>query len=127
MGYFIGAYGWQTMQGWFFQYVPGVNPDSFEAIQALFLRWDFWAVFGAGLTPLPYKLFTISSGVFGVNLGVFLFASFLSRGLRFFVEAALIHKFGPPIARTIDKYFDLLAILFLALLVGGFVFIEFVR
>jgi membrane protein YqaA with SNARE-associated domain len=127
IGFAIGAYGWQAMQGWFFQYVPGVSPESFASVQALFLRWDFWAVFGAGLTPLPYKVFTISSGVFGVNLGVFILASVLSRGLRFFLEAALIHKFGPPIARTIDKYFDFLAVLFLILLIGGFVLIEFVR
>lgn len=127
IGYAIGAYGWQAMQDWFFQYVPGVDAESFGTVQALFLRWDFWAVFGAGLTPLPYKVFTISSGVFGVNLGVFIIASVLSRGLRFFIEAALIHKFGPPIARTIDKYFDFLAVLFLILLIGGFVLIEFVR
>jgi membrane protein YqaA with SNARE-associated domain len=127
IGYGIGAYGWQALEGWFFQYVPGVDAESFAAVQGLFLRWDFWAVFAAGLTPLPYKVFTISSGVFGVTLGVFVVASALSRGLRFFAEAGLIYKFGAPIARAIDKYFDFLAFLFLLLLIGGFVLIEFVR
>jgi membrane protein YqaA with SNARE-associated domain len=126
VGYFLGAFAWDVLQEPFYRYVPGVSPEAFASVQDLFLKYDFWAVFLAGLTPLPYKVFTISSGVFGVNLAVFVVASFLSRGLRFFVEAALIHRFGAPMARFIDKYFDLLAVLFAVLLVAGFFVIEFV-
>ena len=125
IGYGIGAGAWTLLEDWFFLYVPGVSPESFARVQGLYERWDFWAVFLAGLTPIPYKVFTLSSGVFSINFGVFVVASLLSRGLRFFLVAALIYKFGPPITRFIDRYFNLLAILFGALLVGGFVLIEF--
>jgi membrane protein DedA with SNARE-associated domain len=71
-------------------------------------------------------VFTLSSGVFSINFGVFVVASVLSRGLRFFLLAALIRRFGPSIAAFIDRYFDVLAIAFAVLLVGGFIVIEFV-
>ncbi len=125
IGYGIGAGAWHLLQDWFFVYVPGVGPESFARVQGLYDRYDFWAVFLAGLTPIPYKVFTLSSGVFSINFGVFVVASLLSRGLRFFVVAALIYRFGPPITRFIDRYFNLLAIAFGVLLVGGFVLIEF--
>ena len=80
----------------------------------------------AAITPIPYKVFTLSAGVFAVNFPVFVLASVLSRGLRFFLLAALIYRFGPPIARFIDKYFDWLAVAFVVLLVAGFMLIEFV-
>jgi membrane protein YqaA with SNARE-associated domain len=125
IGYAIGAGAWSLLGDWFFTYVPGVSPESFESVQALYDRYDFWAVFLAGLTPIPYKVFTISSGVFSINFGVFVIASLLSRGLRFFVVAGLIYKFGQPITRFIDRYFNLLALAFGILLVGGFFLIEF--
>lgn len=125
IGYGIGAGAWHLMQDWFFAYVPGVGPESFARVQGLYDRYDFWAVFLAGLTPIPYKVFTLSSGVFSINFGVFVIASVLSRGLRFFIVAGLILRFGPPITRFIDRYFNLLAIAFGVLLVGGFVLIEF--
>ena len=125
IGYGIGAGAWHLLQDWFFTYVPGVGPESFARVQDLYDRYDFWAVFLAGLTPIPYKVFTLSSGVFSINFGVFVIASLLSRGLRFFVVAALIYRYGPPITRFIDRYFNLLAIAFGVLLVGGFVLIEF--
>jgi membrane protein YqaA with SNARE-associated domain len=124
IGYGIGAMSWDLMGGFFFDHVPGVSPEAFERVRALFLRWDFWAVFFAGLTPIPYKVFTLSSGVFGVNFPVFVLASFLSRGLRFFIVAGLIYRFGQPIAGFIDRYFNLLMWAFGILLVGGFLVIE---
>ena len=123
-GYAIGAGAWQLVGPWFFSYVPGVTPEAFAKVQGLYDQYDFWAVFLAGLTPIPYKVFTLSSGVFEINFGVFVVASALSRGLRFFAVAALIYRFGPPIARFIDKYFDLLAIAFGVLLVAGFVVVK---
>jgi membrane protein YqaA with SNARE-associated domain len=125
IGYGIGAGAWSLVQDWFFQYVPGVSPEAFARVQGLYDRWDFWAVFLAGLTPIPYKVFTLSAGVFSINFGVFVLASVLSRGLRFFVVAGLIYRFGRPIARFIDKYFDLLAAAFGVLIVAGFLVIEF--
>lgn len=126
IGYGIGFGTWNLVGDWFFTWVPGVSPEAFGEVQALYDRWDFWAVFLAGLTPIPYKVFTLSSGVFAINFGIFAVASVLSRGLRFFLVAGLIYRFGPPIARFIDRYFDLLAWVFGILLVGGFVVIELV-
>lgn len=126
IGYGIGAGAWTLVQDWFFAYVPGVSEASFARVQGLYERYDFWAVFLAGLTPIPYKVFTLSSGVFAINFGVFVVASILSRGLRFFIVAGLIYRFGPPIADFIDRYFDRLAWLFGILLVGGFLVIELV-
>ena len=125
IGYFLGAGAWQALEGFFYAYVPGVTPDAFEGIRAFYDKWDFWAVFLAGLTPIPYKVFTLSAGVFSINFPVFVLASILSRGLRFFAEAALIYHYGPPITRFIDRYFNLLAGLFGILLVVGFMVIEF--
>ena len=126
IGYGIGAGAWHLTQEWFFTYVPGVDAESFARVQSLYDQYDFWAVFLAGLTPIPYKVFTLSAGVFSVNFAVFVIASVLSRGLRFFVIAGLIHRYGRSIAAFIDRYFDLLALAFGALLVGGFLLIEFV-
>jgi membrane protein YqaA with SNARE-associated domain len=126
IGYGLGAGLWHVAEGWFYAYVPGVTPEAFLRVQALYDRYDFWAVFLAGLTPIPYKVFTLSAGVFQVNFLVFVVASVLSRGLRFFVVAGLIYRFGRPIARFIDRYFDWLALGFGVLLVAGFVLIEFV-
>jgi membrane protein YqaA with SNARE-associated domain len=124
IGYGIGAGAWHLLQDWFFAYVPGVSPDVFERVQGIYVRWDFWAVFLAGLTPIPYKVFTIAAGVFSINFPVFVIASLLSRGLRFFLLAGLIYKFGVPIKSFIDKYFNVLAWAFGLLLVGGFLLIE---
>ena len=124
-GYGIGYYLWQNTAGeytalanWFFAHV--FTEESFLQVKGLYDEYDFWIVFTAGFTPLPYKLFTISGGLFKIDLVMFFVASIVSRGLRFFLIAGLIWKFGAPIKTFIDKYFNLLAILFTVLLIGGF-------
>jgi membrane protein YqaA with SNARE-associated domain len=126
LGYGIGAVAWGSVSGFFFEYVPGVTPEAFARVQGIYDDWDFWAIFVAGLTPIPYKVFTISAGAFGINFPVFVFASVLSRGLRFFLLAGLIYRFGDSIRSFIDRYFNLLTWVFGILLVLGFVVIEFV-
>jgi membrane protein YqaA with SNARE-associated domain len=126
LGYFLGAVAWQFLGGFFFTYVPGVTPEAFQGLQDFFVRYEFWAVFLAGLTLIPYKVFTLSAGVFGISFPVFVFASVLSRGLRFFLVAGLIYKFGPPISRFIDKYFNRLTWAFGILIVLGFLVVELV-
>lgn len=125
VGYFIGFFLWQNTAGeytalaqFFFDHVFSV--ESFQSVGALYEKYNFWIVFTAGFTPLPYKLFTISGGLFHINFAMFLIASVISRGLRFFLIAALIWKFGAPIKKFIDKYFNLLAIIFTVLLIGSF-------
>lgn len=125
LGYIIGAGAWHVLGDIFFTYVPGVTPEAFLGVQGYYDRYDFWAVFLAGLTPIPYKVFTLSAGVFAINFPVFVLASILSRGLRFFVVAGLIYRFGPPMSRFIDRYFNLLTWVFGALIVLGFMVVKF--
>lgn len=126
LGYGVGAGAWNLLGDFFFNYVPGVTPEAFMGVQGFYNRYDFWAVFLAGLTPIPYKVFTLSAGVFSINFPVFLLASAISRGLRFFLVAGLIYRFGPPISRFIDRYFNILTWAFGALVILGFLVIEFI-
>lgn len=126
IGYGIGVGAWELTGDLFFQYVPGVSPEAFARVQGLYDRYDFWAIFLAGLTPIPYKVFTLSAGVFRIDLGIFLLASVVSRGLRFFLVAGLIYRFGAPISRFIDRWFNLLTWVFAALILVGFLVIELV-
>ena len=87
-------------------------------------EWGAWIVFTAGVTPFPYKVITIASGVTQLDLAVFTVASVLARGLRFFVVAALLWKFGPPIREFIERHLGKLTILFVILLFGGFAAIK---
>jgi len=128
LGYYIGKVLWWSVPGveysylanLFMEYIPGVNEEGFNNIKRLYEEWDFWIVFTAGFTPIPFKLITLSSGTFNINLGMFLLASFISRSARFFLLASLIKVFGKSIAFFIEKYFNLLAMLFTFLLIGGF-------
>ena len=99
---------------------------KYQVVQALYQKYDAWAVAAAGFTPLPYKLFTISAGAFKINFPVFMLVSLAARSARFFLVAGLIYKFGAPVQIFIDKYFNILSIVFLVLLVGGFVLIKMV-
>ncbi len=126
VGYGIGRGLWEALSGFFFRYVPGFTEGIFLQVQQLFSSYDFWVVFTAGFTPLPYKVITIGAGVFNINFPVFIGASLVSRSLRFFLVAWLIHRFGPAMRNFIEKYFNLLSILFIVLLIGGFVIIKFI-
>lgn len=125
IGYFIGFGLWEVADSFFFKYVPGFTERVFQKVMANFNEYGFWYVFSAGFTPIPYKVFTIASGVFRLNFLLFLMASTLSRSLRFFFVAGLFRKFGPEIKSFIDKYFNLLAVLFFLLLLGGFLLVKF--
>jgi membrane protein YqaA with SNARE-associated domain len=123
LGYMIGYFLWTTPSGeatalanLFYEYIFSV--DSFNNVGALYDRFNFWIVFTAGFTPLPFKLFTIAGGMFHINFLMFIIASMVSRGMRFFLIAWLIWKFGAPIKSFIDKYFNLLATLFTIMLIG---------
>jgi len=126
IGYFIGYGIWGIVDSFFFKYVPGFTESLFQRVMVNYTEYGFWYVFLAGFTPIPYKVFTIASGVFKLNFFLFLLASTVSRSLRFFAVAGLFRKFGPGIKGFIDKYFNLLAILFFILLVGGFLVIKYI-
>jgi membrane protein YqaA with SNARE-associated domain len=98
--------------------------DKFAEVQALYLKYDALCVAVAGFTPVPYKVFTIASGIFGMNFPIFVVVSALTRGARFYIVSALIWKFGIPIKNFIDRYFNLLTVVFVVLLVLGFVLVK---
>ena len=97
----------------------------FDEFAVRYNEWGAWAVLIAGVTPFPYKVITIMSGATGLNLTVFIVASIVARGLRFFIVAALLWKFGAPIREFIEKRLGLMFALFCILLVGGFSVIRF--
>jgi membrane protein YqaA with SNARE-associated domain len=125
LGYLIGFGLWEAVNSFFFNYIPGFTEEFFLKVMNNFNTYGFWYVFSAGFTPIPYKVFTIASGVFKLSFPLFVVASALSRSLRFFLVAALFWKFGPPIKRFIDKYFNLLAILFFVMILAGFLVIKY--
>ena len=123
IGYGIGHFLWITPAGdptaiatFFYNNVFSI--ESFQNVGNLYDRFNFWIVFTAGFTPLPFKLFTIAGGMFDINFPMFIIASIVSRGMRFFLIAWLIWKFGAPIKSFIDKYFNILATLFAVLLIS---------
>jgi membrane protein YqaA with SNARE-associated domain len=99
--------------------------DAATEFAAKYNEWGAWAVLIAGVTPFPYKVITILSGWTGLHFGVFMVASVLARGLRFFVVAALLWKFGAPIRDFIERRLGLVFILFVLLLLGGFFAVKY--
>jgi len=118
LGYYIGLAFYETV---------GVRIVDFydlqAAMEAVGQRYSenaFAAVFTAAFTPIPFKVFTIAGGVFQIPLGMLLAGSVVGRAGRFFLVAGLLRLFGEPVQRFIEKYFDLLSLLFVALLIAGF-------
>jgi membrane protein YqaA with SNARE-associated domain len=101
--------------------------DTYRDVQNRFRENGAWAVGIAGFTPIPYKVITISAGAFRISFAVFVLASAVSRSARFFLVAWLIRKFGDPIRNFIDRYFNLLTLVFTALVIGGFLLLRLVR
>lgn len=127
IGYSIGYFTWWNSLGeystvaiFFFNNIPGFSSELFTAIQQKFDLYNFFIVFTAGFTPIPFKIITISAGAFNINFPMFIFASTISRSARFFLVAILIRKYGKPITAFIDKYFNILSMVFTVLLIGGF-------
>jgi len=127
LGYTIGAVGWDATREIFFRWVPGFTPAVFARVQGYYDEYGFVAVLIAGFTPIPYKVFTIASGVFGMNLPAFALASTVSRGLRFFIEAALITRYGAQVRSVIERNFNLMTVVFVVLVVAGFVAMRLLR
>lgn len=100
--------------------------STFDHVGQLYRDNLILALGTAGFTPVPYKVFTIAAGAFAVPLLPFVVISAVSRAGRFFLVAGLIYAFGPPIKAFIDRYFNLLSIIFVVLLVGGFALIRLV-
>mgnify|MGYP001823426663 CR=1 FL=1 len=117
-GYFIGAELFDSVGKPVLQFYG--KDAYFDDFAARYNEFGAWAVLFAGMTPFPYKVITILSGATGLNLWVFLISSIAARGVRFFLVAALLWKFGPPVRDFIERRLGLMFTLFCVLLIGGF-------
>ena len=119
-GYAIGHFAYDAIE-------PLLSAGFIEKMNWFSTKYNQYGaciVFGAGVTPFPYKIITIASGVTGLNFGIFMLASILARGLRFYLVAGLLWKWGEPMKAWIEKNLGWLSILFFVLLVGSFYLIK---
>jgi membrane protein YqaA with SNARE-associated domain len=112
-GFIIGYYLWYTPGGeltgianFFYRVIPGFSPEVFDNVGAQYDAHNFLVIFTAAFTPIPYKVFSITAGVFQINLPIFIIASILGRGGRFVIIGLLIRFFGEPIKVIMDKHFN---------------------
>ncbi|MBJ6127043.1 YqaA family protein [Microvirga splendida] len=122
-GYLIGALTYDTIGLWLIE-LYGLS-DKVSLFRSWYEEYGSWVILLGGLTPLPYKLVTIMSGLAGYNLLWFILLSVFARGARFFFIALLMSQFGPAIKALIDRHFNLLAALSVALFIGGFAAVKF--
>jgi len=132
IGYWIGhALWWQASENfsslalWFFNHVPGFHEQQFFKVQGLYDKFNVLIVFIAAFTPIPFKIITISAGAFNISFPLFMAGSLIGRAARFFLVALLLKKYGTPVKDFIDKYFNLLTLFFVVLLISGFLVIKF--
>ena len=119
LGYAIGALLYDSVGAWLI-HIYGYG-DKVDAFRAAYAEWGAWIILLKGLTPIPYKLVTITSGFFGYNFGLFVLFSIITRGARFFVLAFLLHRYGEQARHIIERQLGLWTLLFAVVLVGGIV------
>ncbi|PSL20708.1 YqaA family protein [Shimia abyssi] len=123
LGYAIGAFAFEQIGQ---PILASLGKEHAMAeFSTRFNDFGFWAVLGAGITPFPYKVITIMSGWTGMPIMTFFMTSILARGIRFFLVAGLLWKFGEPVRDFIEKRLGLVATLFLVLLFGGFMLVRY--
>ncbi|WP_138472562.1 YqaA family protein [Poseidonocella sp. HB161398] len=122
-GYYIGFGLFETVGRPVLEFYGKL--EYFDAFKARYNDWGAWAVLIAGVTPFPFKVITITSGATGLSLPVFFASAVIARGLRFFLVAALLWKFGPPIRDFIEKRLGLMFTIFCVLLLGGFALVKY--
>ena len=129
LGWFIGWALWANIGGYVMAHFGwlGFTPENFNEVAHLYGQYGFLAILVAAFTPLPFKVFTITAGMFKIGLPVLLLASVLGRSARFFAVATCMYVFGPPVKELIDKYFEWAMIVFALLLIGGFVLIAWLH
>lgn len=121
-GYFIGWAFFETIGQPILQFYGAMG--HYATVQELYNEHAFLAILSAAFTPIPFKVFTIAAGTFEISIWTLIAASAIGRSARFFLVAGLFYFFGAPIKKFIDKYFEILTVVFLVLLVGGFVVIR---
>jgi membrane protein YqaA with SNARE-associated domain len=122
LGYYIGFALWGTFEPLL---IPAVfSAEKFEKVTGIYNEYGVPFVFAAGFTPIPYKVFTVAGGVAEINLPAFIATSFVGRGARFFLVAAVIRRYGDLAKDLIDRYFNLVTLAFTILLVGAFLLLK---
>jgi membrane protein YqaA with SNARE-associated domain len=118
VGYSIGHFVWLDMNGEFtgfaqflFNNIPGFSEAGYNKIRILFAKWDLWILFMAAALPLPYKIFSISSGVFEINIFIFCITTFISQGIKFFFLALITIKLGPEVKKLLEFNWKPIAII----------------
>lgn len=124
LGYYIGFALYETAGEWIIN-TYGLQ-DSFQKFQAGFDKWGFWIVALKGLTPIPYKVVTIFSGVAKLDMSTFLVASLIARGFRFYLVAALLRFCGPQIRDIVEKHLGLVTLVVLSAIIAGFFLIKYI-
>ena len=127
LGYLIGWGLWETLNPYLYRYIPGFTTDNYDKVELWYDKLGVYVLFFAAFTPLPFKVFTIVGGVMGQPLLLFGLISIVGRGSRFFLVASLFQRFGPKATQFIDKYFNLLCVIFVILLAGGFLVIKWLH
>ena len=122
LGYAIGAFAFDQIGSPMLAAMG--KGAAMEAFNTRFNDFGFWPVLIAGITPFPYKVITIMSGWTGLPLGTFIVTSIIARGVRFFLIAALLYKFGAPVRDFIERRLGLVFIVFVVLLLGGFYLVK---
>jgi membrane protein YqaA with SNARE-associated domain len=124
LGYAIGYYLFETLGQSVIRFYGYQN--DFQAFKAAYNDWGLWIILIKGLTPIPYKLVTIASGAAAFDFPVFILASIVTRGARFFLLAALLRRYGEPIRDFVERRLTLVTTAFLLLVVGGFLLLRYV-
>jgi membrane protein YqaA with SNARE-associated domain len=121
-GYAIGFYFYELIAMQLLDFYGYL--DKFNEFKMLYTKYGAWIVAAAGMTPFPYKVITITSGVANLDLWIFSIASVLSRGFRFFLISILLYKFGKSMRNFIEKRIGILGIISFLILIGGFLLIK---
>ena len=123
LGYAIGYFFYNSVGIYIVEFYHLEN--SFSIFESYYKEFGILIVLGAGITPFPYKFITIASGVFGLNIFLFIIVSIIGRGLRFYLIAILLYFFGEKIRLIIDRYFNVLTVMFFILLIGSVFIIRY--
>lgn len=118
LGYVIGLALYDSVGAWLFE-LYGLSQGA-ETFRQAYAEYGHWVILLKGLTPIPYKLVTITSGFAGYDLFWFVVLSVITRGIRFYLVAGVMHRFGEPIRRLLDEHLTLVATSAIVLIVGGF-------
>ncbi len=112
LGYSIGHFAWLNANGEFtsfaqfiLNHIPGFTEGIYNTIQIQYAKWNFWILFIASFIPVPYKIFSITSGVFDINILMFCIATLISQGIKFYILGLLIVKIGPEVKKLLDFKF----------------------